>query len=329
MNMNIKEIISKNWVTVFLLCVVLIIVLSLGSDIFWSLDNLNSLQTSIGPTAIVAFGMVILLICGVFDLSVGSIMVLCGMVCARLFEIDMPVWMVVVMGLILGAAAGAINGVLVGVLKINALIATIGTMNIFQGAAMLLFAASRKGQAEYQVTIEFPREFVQMGTGKLLGIYYIFWVMIILLIGITIFLRYSPTGRKMYLTGDNREAAKMMGFNIPRLLLLSFVFTGFLCALAGIISVARFEQANRYMGEGINIIVLISCILGGASLLGGRGTAAGALFGVVFMSLVTNMFNLFEVKSTWQNVVVGAILIVVVTLDGYLTIRKQQELGRI
>ncbi len=174
------------------------------------------------------------------------------------------------------------------VLKINPLIATIGTMGIAQGIAMVVLA-----------------------------------------VGITLFLRYSPAGRKLYLTGDNREAADLMGFNTDRILMLTYIFTGVLCALSGILSVARFEQANRYLGEGVNVTAIISCILGGASLTGGRGSAAGTLGGVVCMSLIINMFNLFEIKSTWQYVVVGAILMLVVSVDGYLILRKQKALGKI
>lgn len=184
--------------------------------------------------------MVLLLICGVFDLSVGAIMVLCGIVCGKLFELDLPVPLVVAGGLLTGALVGLLNGVLVGVFKINPLIATIGTMNMAQGLAMAMFAASHKGQAEYQIVITLPQQFIHLGTGRILGIYFMFWVMLLLLILFSLYQRYAPGGRKMYLTGDNPAAAEQMGFATSRIILLTFVFTGFLCALAGILAVARF-----------------------------------------------------------------------------------------
>jgi ribose transport system permease protein len=326
---RLKSIIAQNGSITLFLCALLIVILSIGSDIFWNIDNLNSLQTSIAPTAIVAFGMCMLLICGVFDLSVGAIMTFSGIVVARLFTIGISVPLGILIGLIAGALVGLINGVLVGLLKINPLIATIGTMGSIQGVTMLIFAAKSKGQAEYAYVLKLPEEFIRLGTGKILGLYNMFWVMLLFLIGISIFLRYIPSGRKMYLTGDNSEAAKLMGFKTGRIVLLTYVFTGFLCAVAGLLAVARFEQANRYLGQGVNLLAIISCLLGGSSFIGGRGTALGALGGVAFMSLIRNMFNIFEVTSSWQNIVIGTILIIVVTVDGYLVLRKKRELGKI
>ena len=326
---NIKNLWAKEGSITFLLCLALVTTLSIQSSIFWTTDNLNSLQAIIAPTAIVAFGMVLLLICGVFDLSVGAIMVFSGILCAKMFEMNLPVPVVILIGLLAGTLIGLFNGVLVGILKINSLIATIGTLNIFQGIAMILFAGSHKGQAEYQTAIKLPENFIWIGTGKFLGLYNMFWIMLALLILISLFQRYSPVGRQMYLAGDNPEAAKLMGFDTPRIIMLTFTFTGFLCAIAGILSVARFGQANRYLGEGINITTIISCLLGGASFAGGRGSAIGTIFGVICMCLFTNLFNLLEVTSTWQSVVVGSILIMVVSIDGYLILKKQRELGKI
>ncbi|MGA2478244.1 MAG: ABC transporter permease [Spirochaetia bacterium] len=329
MRINSRNLLSQNGSITLLLAIALVVVMTLFGGVFWSGTNLDSLQTSIAPLAIVAIGMVTLLICGVFDLSVGAIMVLSGIVCAKLFEAGLPVPLVVVIGVLTGALVGLLNGVLVGVFKINPLIATIGTMNMAQGTAMTIFSLSHKGQAEYQIAIKLPQDFINLGTGTLGGLYYMFWVMLVLVILIAVFQRWFPSGRRMYLTGDNPEAAKLMGFKTTRIILLSFVFTGLLCAIAGILSVARFEQANRYMGENVNLTAIISCVLGGASLMGGRGSSVGTIIGVLCMALIANMFNIFEVAPAWQKVVVGVLLIVVVTVDGYLILRKQRELGKI
>lgn len=326
---KLKSFFTKQGSISFVLCLVIVLVLSFSTKIFWSEGNIQSLQASIAPTAIVAFGMVMLLICGVFDLSVGSIMVLSGIICGKMFEANMPIPLVLIAGLLVGAFVGFLNGLFVGVLKINPLIATIGTMNIASGIAMVIFASSHKGQAEYQTVIKLPENFINIGTGKFLGMYYMFWAMLILVIAVTIFQRYAPVGRQMYLLGDNLQAAKMMGFKTTRILIYVYIFTGLLCAIAGIFSVARSEQANRYLGEGINIMVIISCILGGASFVGGRGSAIGSLFGVILMLLITDLINLFGVQSAWQNVVVGSILIAVITIDGYIIMRKKRELGKI
>jgi ribose/xylose/arabinose/galactoside ABC-type transport system permease subunit len=256
-------------------------------------------------------------------------MVLSGIICAKLFESNLPTPLVVVIGVLTGTGVGLLNGLLVGVFKINPLIATIGTMNMAQGIGLTIFSLSHKGQAEYQIAIKLPQDFINLGTGTQGGLYYMFWVMLVLVILIAVFQRFFPIGRRMYLTGDNPEAAKLMGFKTTRIILLSFMFTGFLCAVAGILSVARFEQANRYMGENVNLTAIISCVLGGASLMGGRGSSIGTIIGVLCMALIANMFNIFEVAPAWQKVVVGVLLIVVVSVDGYLILRKQRELGKI
>jgi ribose transport system permease protein len=329
MRINSKNLLSQNGAITLLLGVALVLVMTLFGKIFWTGSNLDSLQTSIAPLAIVALGMVTLLICGVFDLSVGAIMVLSGIICGKLFENNVPVPLAVLIGLAVGTFVGLVNGVLVGVFKINPLIATIGTTNMTQGIALSVFSMSNKGQGEYAIAIKLPPDFINLGTGTFLGLYYMFWVMLVLVILIAVFQRWFPSGRRLYLTGDNPDAAKLMGFKTTRIILISYVFTGFLCAVAGLLMVARFEQANRYLGENVNLTAIISCVLGGASLMGGRGSSIGTIIGVLCMALIANMFNIFEVAPAWQKVVVGLILMVVVTVDGYLILRKQRELGKI
>jgi ribose transport system permease protein len=182
--------------------------------------------------------------------------------------------------------------------------------NADKGPAYILMST------QYQGAALFSESFTKIGSGKILGIYYQFWIMLVLLILLSLLLRYTFTGRKMYYIGGNKKAASQMGFPTKRIFVSTFVITGLFCALAALLSIARYGNANRYLGSGVEMTVIIGCVLGGASLSGGRGTVAGALFGVMFMSLMTNFFNLFKVSSTWQNVVIGVILVVVVATDG-------------
>lgn len=319
----IGNVVRKNEFISLMMCLLLVFILSMGSNIFWSTDNINSLQTSIAPTVIVAIGMMLLLICGVFDLSVGAIMGFIGIMCSNMLAAGLPVPVVIILGLLIGAFIGCINGLLVSVLEINPLIATIGMQFVVYGFAMILMSGI------YQQSSNFPESFIRLGAGKFLGIYYMFWIMLFLLVILTLFLRYVPGGRRLYFVGGNRDAARQMGFNSKRIVFLAYMFTGFLSALSGILSVARYENANRYLGDGMQMTVIIGCILGGGSLAGGKGSVIGALFGVTIMSLLTNTFNLFNVQSQWQSVVVGIILILVILSDGYLTLKKLREVGKI
>ena len=319
-NSILLRIVKKNEFIVVLLCTALICVLSFGSDVFWSTSNLNSLQSSIAPTAIIAFGMMLLLICGYFDLSVGSTMLLSGMVAGRMSQFGLPVVMIVLISLCAGLIVGALNGFLVAYLKINPLIATIGVQFAGYGLAMTICDNSQH--------ILFPASFNALGDTQFFGIYIMMWVMLILGAGLSYFLRYTPLGRRLYFIGGNREAAKLMGFDDRKILFACYAATGLFAALAGILAAARIQSPSQYMGEGIHMTCIIACVVGGASFAGGKGSAIGAACGVAFMSLLTNMFNLLEMKPQLQNIVVGLILVVVICVDGYVNLRKLKTMGR-
>ncbi|HTG69253.1 MAG TPA: ABC transporter permease [Candidatus Udaeobacter sp.] len=321
---GLRSMYKRNEFVSFSISVLLIIVLVSFSPYFLDMANLDSLQTAIAPAGIIAIGMMVLLITGMFDLSVGSIMSISGVVTAMLLDGGMPVIPSILIGILAGAVIGLINGFLVAHAKINHLIATIGMMYMIKGISEILLVG--EGREGYR---NFPEQFIQMGTGKFLGIYYMFWIMLILVVLAQLFVLFTPTGRKLYYIGGNPEAAGLMGFNVKKIKMLAFVLSGSLSAVAGILSTARYEMANRYMGQGMHMSIIISCIIGGSSLAGGKGSVVGAIFGVIFSSLLSNYFNLFEVKPQWQNVVIGIILVIVVISDGYLSLRKQRELGRI
>lgn len=304
------------------LCVALVVLLTFTGGVFWTGGNLDSLQSGIAPVAIMSLGMMMLLICGYFDLSISSTMLLAGILSGRFIMMGASIPVTVALVLLCGLAVGLLNGFLVSVVGINALIATIGTQYMGYGLAMTLWDGVRGlGQ--------FPDAFIAMGAGKFLGLYYMTWIMLALTGAVWFFLRCTPTGRSLYFVGGNREAAKLMGFNTRKVVLFSYAFTGLLAALAGILAVARIQSPTQYLGEGIHMTCIIACVVGGGSFAGGKGSALGALLGVAFMTLLTNMFNLLEMKPQLQNVVVGLILVAVIVIDGYVNLRKMREQGKI
>jgi ribose transport system permease protein len=303
--------------------VLMIIFLSSASNLFWDKNNLASLQTSIAPTAIVAIGMMLLLITGKFDLSVGSTMALTGIMVAKLFEAGLPVLVVLPLGLLVGIVVGSINGFFVAYEGINPLIATIGMMFAARGVAVLMMSN------QYQDRIQFPVSFIQLGAGRFLGVYYMVWIVILLIIIFSIILKFTSFGRKLYYIGGNYHAAQVLGFKNKLIIFGMYAFTGFLSSLAGILSVARYENANRYLGSTTHLLAIIACIVGGASLSGGRGSIIGGVLGVIFLSLISNTFNLLEIKSQYQDIIIGMVLVAVVFIDGYLTLKKQRALGKL
>lgn len=318
----LTKVVKKNEFISAALCVGLIILLTVAGKVFWTPGNLDSLQASIAPTAIMAFGMMILLILGYFDLSISSTMLLAGILSAKLHTMGLPIPAIILLVLLAGVCMGALNGFLVSIVGINALIATLSTQYMGYGLAMTLWDGVR-GMGK------FPAAFIALGSGRFLGLYWMTWVTLLLLAGFWFFLKSTPTGRSLYFVGGNKDAAKLMGFSTKRVVLCAYMASGFLAALAGILAVARIESPTQYLGENIHMTCMIACVVGGGSFAGGKGSALGAVLGVAFMSLMTNMFTLLQLKPQFQNVIVGLILIVVLVLDGYSNLKKMQRQGKI
>lgn len=299
------------------------LLLAIGSPYFFMKNNLLSLQGVIAPRVIMAIGMMLVVILGMFDLSVGSVMGLGGIICGYMLSRGVAVLPSVLCSILCGSAIGALNGVLVAVCNIIPLIATIGTMYIFRGFCEMIMTSSLA-----MSLTGFPQSFLDFGSKTFLGIYPMVWIMLILLIGFEFILKRTYAGRRLYFAGGNRASAQSLGINVRLITIICFVASGTLSALAGVVSVARFQSSSRYLGQDLHMDILIACIIGGGSLMGGKGDMLGALFGTAFVALLENAFNLFEINSLFKSVVVGAVLVLVVLFDGYVHIKKMRVLGK-
>jgi ribose transport system permease protein len=301
---------------------VLILFLSVSNRYFLTAGNLESLQAAIAPSTIIAIGMMLLVILGMFDLSVGSIMGFAGILTGYLLSKGNGILVSVIAGLGMGILIGLVNGVLVAYAKIPALITTIGTMYIIRGFCEMIMTSNAS------TTINgFPQKFVDFGNKLNFGLYPMTWICIVLLIAGGFFASRTYAGRQLYYMGGNIESARSLGIPIARIYMMTFMLSGFLSAAAGIVSVARFEAASRFLGQDIQMNILIACLIGGGSLKGGKGSIFGCLLGTLFISLLKNAFNLFEINTLWQNVVLGIILVLIVVSDGYFYIRNRRERG--
>ena len=291
----------------------MISILLLKKNIFLDINNLDSLQANISPSLLIGIGMTVLMISGVFDLSVGSIMGLAGVVTSIFLANNTAPAISVGIGLSVGIAFGIVNGLLVGILKLNHLIVTIGTMTIGRGLTIVLL----RGDNRFGIG-GFPEIVNKIGNAKLLDLYMMTWLAIALAFAVQFILLRVGAGRKLYYVGGNREVAELFGVKIERVRLSTFVVCDLLAALAGILVVMRIGASARYLGDGLELKIIISCLIGGVSLIGGRGSIVAAALGISFMTLVTNSFSIFEIGAYWQDIIVGLILIVVVTLDAYI-----------
>lgn len=321
---KIASLLRKNETVSVTLAVFLLVFLIIARPNFIDQVNIDSLQTSIAPYGIMAIGMMVLLISGVFDLSVGSTMGLGGLVTAITLTMGASPGIAILAGILSGLLIGLINGLIVEVAGVNALIATIGTMYIGRGISEIVLVG--RGYAGYT---NFPESFNNLGRGQFLNIYYMFWILLVLLVIFQLILRYTKFGRQLFFIGGNYEASEKLGINARRIRILGFVLSGALAAFAGILVTSRAGIANRYTGVGAHMDVIIACIIGGGSLIGGQGSIVGAFSGMVFMVLMSNAFNLYAIPPQWQSILVGIILLIVIAVDGYVSLSKQKRLGKI
>ena len=306
------------------LCIIMVLLLGLTvPKYFFSGHNIGSLITSTSPEGIVALGMMMLLITGVFDLSVGSVMCLGGLVAAIALTIGLPASISVLLGLGSGMVIGLLNGVITEIGGVNPLITTIGMMYIVRGMTEITLVS--RGKAGYG---NLPESFRQLGQGRFLNIHYMLWMLVLLALVFSVFLAKRRNGRSLYYIGGNESAAVVMGINKKKIRILLYMLSGVLASMAGILINARAGAANRYTGQNSHLNVIIACIIGGGSLAGGKGNMAGAVFGLLFLVLLNNAFNLYEVNQHVQSLVNGMVLLAVVVIDGWMNILKRRELGK-
>lgn len=293
----------------------LIALLATEAEFFMNKNNLVSLQLYFAPLCLVAVGMMLTFIVGVFDLSVGAAMAAASMVCVAVMAAGVSGPLAVVIGLATGAAIGAANGVLVVNVGINPLIATLGTMYVLRG---LVDTASGGGLPRPWMYINGSNVdgwLYALGNSRFLGGFAILWICLGVIVVSGLILRYSVLGRSLFLIGNNEEAARSVGLNPKRTRIVLFIICGTLAALAGILITARTGQATRFLGIGFEMQAIIACLVGGATISGGRGSITGAVAGVALMTLINNGFNAWEIKSEWQRGILGAILLGILFLD--------------
>jgi len=284
------------------------VIMSILSPHFLSITNFLSISRGFSMEGMVTIGMALLLITGAFDLSVGAVMALSGIVTAFLIvTARLPYFVAVLGGLGVGLTVGAINGLLVTRIKVNPLIATLGMMTITRGMAL--------GLTEGSPVVNVPSDFAWLGQGNVGRIPVPFIILCVMVLVTDILLRKGRTLRQLYYVGGNQKAALLSGIPVNRIILFTFMGSGLAAALGGIITMARLTSGIPTAYAGVELRVIAACVIGGASLSGGEGTIIGALLGLVFMALVSNAMTMLGVSIYWEGVVTGAILILAVSLD--------------
>jgi ribose/xylose/arabinose/galactoside ABC-type transport system permease subunit len=299
-------------VGLLILIVIIIIVCSLAfPQSFPQYANFAAILRNLAFDGIMAIGMMMLLVGGSFDLSVGSMFSMIGVIVGALMvKNQVHVALAILLGLLIAALGGFINGFVIAKVRVNALITTLGTLGIFRGVAVLVGGPgitnlpegfSNLGQFEFPELIQSP-----------------VWLMLILAIVFHYLLGHTRFFRQYYYIGSNPKAASLSGINVQRMQIVGYTIMGLLAGLAGMAFASRVGTSVSIAGDGAELRVITAVILGGASLQGGKGNIIGALIGVFFIALISNVMIIARVDSYWQSIVVGAVLVAAVAMDSIL-----------
>jgi ribose/xylose/arabinose/galactoside ABC-type transport system permease subunit len=282
---------------------------SLTQDRFLTSANLENLLTSVSILWVVSIGMTFVVLTGGIDLSVGSLLALCGFILSWLFnDHGVPAELAVVLTVIAGALiGGGVNGVLIGKVGLSFFVVTLGTLILYRGLVNIWSETK---------TIYVVDPFIDdIGFGEILGLPVPIWIMAATFLIAFVVLRWTYFGRDVYAVGGNIDAARLSGVNASRTLIAVYAIAGAGAALGGVIQAGRLGAASPLVGEDLPLQAAAAVLLGGTSFLGGVGGVVGTAIGVLFIGTLQNGLSIAGVQSFWQQVVTGVILIAAVLID--------------
>ncbi|WP_413451726.1 ABC transporter permease [Georgenia phoenicis] len=294
-------------VGILVVLIALVALMAVIAPNFASVDNLMNVARSISVNAILAAGMTFVIITAGIDLSVGSTVAVSGVVAVMTAISGAPTPLAVVLGVLAGAVMGLVNGALTAYLSLAAFIVTLGTMTFGRGLAYTMTG----GQPIVDNTIGFR----DIGNGYIAGIPAPVVVMAVVYLAAWFLLERTRYGRHVYAVGGNSEAARLAGVNVKAVTTSVYVIAGACAGLAGIIFAARVVSAQPTAGDGYELDAIAAVVLGGTSLMGGRGRIIGTLIGSVILGVLTTGLILMNVPFFTQLLIKGAVIILAVVID--------------
>jgi rhamnose transport system permease protein len=267
--------------------------------------NIRNLLTNTAILGILSVGMMMVLITGGIDLSIGATMAFAGMVTALTVNAypELPPWLLVLEGTCIGAVAGALIGVLIARFSILPIIASLGMMNVIRGLTYMV--SGGQWVSAYQMSTGFKN----LATGSFLGINNLILIAVLIYIVFYYFINFTRVGRRVYAVGSNPEAAEIIGLPKKRIVWLVYVLMGALAGLGGVLWVAKFASAQGDTAAGYEMNVIAACVLGGVSVSGGRGKVLGLVLGVILFGILANALPLINVSPFWQSAIQGFVIL--------------------
>lgn len=321
---------SRNWLLVvlqlrtFVALILVLVFFSVMAPNFLTAANAVIVSKHVALNAFLAIGMTFVIVTGGIDLSVGSIVGLCAMVAGWLVlngvdtGLGYTIWFntieIVGITLLVGIGVGFINGVLITRLNVAPFIATLGTLYIARGAALLSSGGrtfpNLSGSEEFG-TASFPF----IGTGNVLGLPVMVWLLVVVALGAHYISRRTPLGRHIYAVGGNERGAALSGVKVNRVKMFVYMFSGFCAALVGIIIASQLQAAHPATGETFELNAIAAAVLGGTSMSGGRGRIFGTIIGAFVIGILSDGLIMMGVSSFWQTVIKGVVIVLAVVID--------------
>ncbi len=303
----------------FLVSIIIFIFLIVGliNPRFFSFTNIMAILQQISVLGILTMAMALVLIIGGVDLSIGTIMVLSGVIISRSLEAGMPIAIAIMLGLCAGILCGILNGLLISKTKCIPLIITLGTSNLFFGLSLII------SQGKF---LHFKGVFNIISDTKIFGLFPSVLLLLFLVVAITyLLLNYTKFGRRVVAIGGNEENAYLSGINVDVYKIAIYAFSGFISSIASIALVSRLDSIIATAGQGYELSALTAAIIGGVTFEGGRGSIEGAFLGVIMIGLVNNAMTVLSVNSYLQTAVTGVIIVIAVVVSNADKILKRNN----
>ena len=308
----------------FFALIAIILVFSLLSPVYFTPSNFLTMSSHVAIFGLLAVGMVLVILTGGIDLSVGSTLGLCGVVAGFLMQgvtieslgivLVPPVWVVMVLTCALGACVGAVNGVLVAYFKVPAFVATLGVLYVARGVALLMTNGLTFNNLGGRVELG-NTGFNWLGFNRLFGVP----IGVLVLVGVAVFasilLTRTALGRWIYATGGNARAAELTGVPVKYTLVTVYVLSGICAAIAGIVLSSQLTSAGPTAGNTYELTAIAAVVVGGAALTGGRGTIRGTMLGAFVIGFLSDGLVIIGVSSYWQTVFTGSVIVLAVLLN--------------
>ena len=289
--------------------VVLCIAISMATPTFLSKQNVLNLLRQSSIIGIISAGMTFVIISGNFDISVGAVAALSGVIVMRLATTGTNLFLAIIAAIVVCAIIGLVNGIMVAKVNVPSLIATMAMVTIVRGILLMITGG-------YPITQTIPM-LDSLGNGYFLGIPMPVIVFILVVIVSYIVLTQTKFGRHVYSVGGNQDASKLNGINVDSQKIKVFIINAVLAAIAGLVLTGRLGTASPVAGDSYDMDAIASVVIGGTSVSGGSGSVLKTIIGVLLMSVINNSFNLLGIDIFFQYIFKGLIILVAVGFDSY------------